>query len=82
MSVPAQRRTAAHRRRRQSHNALKHKSLTTCDKCGTKKLPHIACAVCGTYRGRQVLTAASVRQARNAKKTTAARPAKKETERK
>ncbi|MFA5954187.1 MAG: 50S ribosomal protein L32 [Patescibacteria group bacterium] len=72
MSVPAQRRTSSHKRRRQSHNALKRMTLSTCDKCGKKKLPHTACLVCGTYRGRQVLPAASVRQARSAKKKTVA----------
>ncbi len=30
-------------------------TLTTCDRCGSAKRPHTACATCGTYNKRTVL---------------------------
>ena len=55
MSVPAQRRTSSHKKRRASHFALSKPSTKKCDKCGETVMPHRACAKCGTYKGRQVL---------------------------
>lgn len=34
---------------------LKPAQLVKCSKCATPKLPHVACHVCGTYKGEQVL---------------------------
>lgn len=39
---------------RRSHDALGKPSASTCEKCGTTKVPHRACAGCGTYRSREV----------------------------
>jgi large subunit ribosomal protein L32 len=30
-------------------------ALSTCDRCGSKKLQHTVCGVCGTYNKRPVL---------------------------
>ncbi|OIP96588.1 50S ribosomal protein L32 [Candidatus Wirthbacteria bacterium CG2_30_54_11] len=38
-----------------SHLAIKAPGLSTCPKCGEKKLPHRVCPNCGTYKGEQVI---------------------------
>jgi large subunit ribosomal protein L32 len=30
-------------------------ALATCPQCRSKTLPHTACGVCGTYKGRQII---------------------------
>ena len=54
MSVPPKRRTSSSVRRRRSHHAMSASTLTVCQQCKKKKLPHVACAACGYYRGRSV----------------------------
>lgn len=56
MGLPSKRRTKRSRLERASHFAIKPTSLAKCTKCGKPVLPHKACAYCGTYKGRQVLT--------------------------
>ncbi len=41
--------------RRRAHDALKPIHLITCDNCGEQKPPHLVCASCGHYRGREVV---------------------------
>ncbi|MGH2499987.1 MAG: 50S ribosomal protein L32 [Candidatus Limnocylindria bacterium] len=41
---------------RRSHLRLRAMSLGPCPQCKRPKPPHRACAHCGTYRGRQVIT--------------------------
>lgn len=55
MGLPGHRRTSSHKRMRSAHFGLAVKSRATCAKCGKTILPHRACALCGTYKGRQVL---------------------------
>ena len=55
MSVPKKRRTKSSVGRRRSHHALKRLNLNTCPKCGEAVKPHHACALCGTYKSREVL---------------------------
>jgi large subunit ribosomal protein L32 len=56
MGLPGHRRTSSHKRRRAAHFALKKLTLADCPKCKAPVMPHRACASCGTYAGRQVLT--------------------------
>lgn len=57
MGLPGHRRTSSHKRRRAAHFALGKPTVNTCSKCGETILPHRACSKCGTYKGRQVVTA-------------------------
>lgn len=57
MGLPGHRRTSSHKRRRASHFALDKKQLGQCAKCKKPVRPHVACAFCGTYKGRQVARA-------------------------
>lgn len=49
------RHTSGHTKNRRSHHSLIEPRLSKCPKCGSFHLRHHACAVCGEYRGRQVL---------------------------
>ncbi|MBI4692061.1 MAG: 50S ribosomal protein L32 [Candidatus Terrybacteria bacterium] len=49
------RHTRAHTRNRRSHHALKGAKLLKCKKCSEPVLPHIVCANCGTYKGREII---------------------------
>jgi len=55
MGLPSKRRTKTSRKDRASHFALKKTALTKCTKCGKPVLPHRACVVCGTYKGREII---------------------------
>lgn len=55
MAVPKRRKSRARRDQRRSHDALRTPARSTCPQCGEPKLPHRACANCGTYRGREVV---------------------------
>ena len=55
MGLPSKRRTKTSKRDRASHFALKPAALSKCAKCGKPVRPHVACAFCGTYRGRQAI---------------------------
>lgn len=41
---------------RRSHLRLRAVGLVPCPQCKSLKPPHQVCVVCGTYRGRQVVT--------------------------
>ncbi len=56
MGLPGHRRTSSHKRRRASHFALKKINLAECPKCKEPVMSHRACANCGTYAGRHVIT--------------------------
>lgn len=72
MGLPGHRRTSGDKRRRAAHFALTVKSRGACPKCGKAILPHRACALCGTYKGRQVLNV----EKRTHRKTKAAKAKK------
>ncbi len=50
-----QRHTKSRRNKTRSHHALKAVILAVCPKCGQAILPHIVCANCGTFKGREVI---------------------------
>lgn len=58
MAVPRNRHSNARKNSKRSHHARKPKDLSNCASCGASKLPHRACASCGSYRGRVVTAGA------------------------
>jgi len=67
--VVRMRHTRAHTANRRSHHALKSVPLALCKECGSPKMPHAICEVCGKYKGREVLDvhSALARKERRAK---------------
>jgi large subunit ribosomal protein L32 len=57
MANPKKRKSKSAVRTNRAHLALEKVALDKCPKCGKAKKPHVVCAFCGTYRGRQVLKA-------------------------
>ena len=58
MPVPKRKkpRTRTRSRKAQWFASVKTPAYSSCPQCKKPKLPHHACANCGTYAGRQVLT--------------------------
>ena len=55
MAVPKKKISISRRNKRRAHDAMTAPNLDTCPQCGETKLPHRACAACGTYKGREVI---------------------------
>lgn len=45
----------SHTGHRRSHHALISGAFSVCDSCGTRKISHAMCQVCGKYKGRIVI---------------------------
>lgn len=52
---PKRRHSKARSSKRRAHDFLTATGLSECPNCHERKLPHRACAKCGTYKGRTVL---------------------------
>lgn len=61
MAVPKRNWSKKRTRTRRAHFKIEAKNLAGCSNCGSKVLPHRACATCGFYKGRQV---AAVKEAK------------------
>ncbi|MEO5874034.1 MAG: 50S ribosomal protein L32 [Streptosporangiaceae bacterium] len=59
MAVPKRKKSRSNTHHRRSQWKAQAAALVECPQCHDKKLPHIACATCGTYNRRQVVEAAS-----------------------
>ncbi len=59
MAVPRNRHSNARKNSKRAHHAKKPKTLGSCKNCGAAKMPHVVCASCGVYAGRQVLQVAA-----------------------
>jgi large subunit ribosomal protein L32 len=55
MGVPRHHMAKGKQLRRRSHLALKKQALIACSHCKKMIKPHIVCASCGYYKGREVL---------------------------
>lgn len=55
MAVPKRRMSRSNTRSRRSQWKAAVPAYSTCGQCKQPKLPHVACTVCGTYNGRQVV---------------------------
>ncbi len=67
--VVRMRHTRAHTANRRSHHALKAVVAVVCEKCKSPKLKHVACRICGTYKGKEVVNVASKIEKKAKKKT-------------
>ena len=54
MPNPKRRHSKSRTAKRRTHDALKAVALGPCPQCNELKPPHVVCANCGHYRGRQV----------------------------
>ncbi|MCP2519864.1 50S ribosomal protein L32 [SCandidatus Aminicenantes bacterium Aminicenantia_JdfR_composite] len=55
MAHPKRRHSRSRKGKRRAHDALKIPTFAYCSNCGTPKIPHRACPVCGFYKDRQVI---------------------------
>lgn len=55
MSVPKKKRTHGSKGKRRSHYKRVAANSQACPNCGAAKLPHRACAKCGSYKDRKVI---------------------------
>lgn len=55
MAVPKRKHSRARRDSRRATHRVKVPKMVECPQCHSPRLPHRVCAVCGTYRGRQVI---------------------------
>ena len=78
MAVPKKKTTKGRRNNRRMHIHLKQTSLIACPKCGKPTLPHIICAECGYYNGKEaidVLKKLTKKEKKNKKKKVATKEA-------
>ena len=57
MALPKGKISKSRGRMRRANWKLSAPGVITCPKCGAVVLPHRACKACGTYNGRQVVSA-------------------------
>ncbi len=56
MAVPRNRHSHARKNSRRAHDAKKARTLGNCPRCSAPKPAHVACASCGAYGSRQVVS--------------------------
>lgn len=56
VAVPKRKKSRSNTRHRRAQWKTAAPTLVECPTCRDKKLPHTACATCGTYDRRQVIT--------------------------
>lgn len=55
MPNPKRRHSKSRRDKRRTHYKATPSTTTVCPQCGSPKLSHRACTVCGYYKGRKIL---------------------------
>lgn len=55
MPLPKRRHSSSRQGKRRGAQKIHVPSMSVCPNCKSPKLPHRVCAVCGFYKGRQVL---------------------------
>lgn len=55
MALPKRRHSRSRTRMRRSHDALNKPQVGLCPSCGEPKMPHLLCAGCGVYKGKQIV---------------------------
>lgn len=57
MPNPVKRHSKTRRNTRRAHDFLSQPSMSVCPQCNEPKMPHRVCPNCGTYKGREVISA-------------------------
>ncbi|NLG64672.1 MAG: 50S ribosomal protein L32 [Actinobacteria bacterium] len=55
MPVPKRKTSQSRRDKRRAQQKLTVETASFCPQCKSPKLPHRACPVCGTYKGREII---------------------------
>lgn len=55
MAVPKKKTSKSRKNMRRAHDFLTAPAASVCPQCKSPKLPHRACASCGTYKGKEVV---------------------------
>jgi large subunit ribosomal protein L32 len=55
MAVPKKKTSKSKRDMRRAHDFLTPPGISACPQCQEPKLPHRACASCGTYKGKEIV---------------------------
>jgi large subunit ribosomal protein L32 len=55
MAVPFGKTSKSRKNKRRTHFKLVVPGMVRCDQCGELKLAHHVCAVCGTYKSREII---------------------------
>jgi large subunit ribosomal protein L32 len=58
MAVPKQKQSHARTSRRRAQHKLTTPTYNECPQCHSPRLPHRVCPECGSYNGREVISAA------------------------
>jgi large subunit ribosomal protein L32 len=56
MAVPQRRTSKTRRDKRRTHFKLEVPGMVKCSQCGELKLSHHVCKVCGSYKGREIIS--------------------------
>ena len=78
MPVPKKKTPKGRRNRRRSHHALSSVQTAECATCGSDRMPHHACASCGTYKGRRVTDGTASKDAARTERKAARKKAEAE----
>jgi large subunit ribosomal protein L32 len=62
---PKQKISRSRQGRRRAHHALVAPQLVVCSNCGSKRLPHTVCNICGYYKDEQVIEIRQRKSAQN-----------------
>ncbi len=57
MTTPKKRKTRSKRDKRRSHDFLVSMTTIKCANCSSLVKPHVVCASCGYYKGKEVVAA-------------------------
>ncbi len=55
MPLPKRRFSRSRTRKKRAHKLYKPEQCSICPQCKQPKLPHQVCALCGYYKGKQVI---------------------------
>ena len=57
MAVPKQKQSHARTAQRRAQHKISAPAYNACPQCHSPRMPHRVCPVCGTYKGREVVSA-------------------------